>query len=134
MSRRVTLIPLLLMISLLFGAVPASAARSHTHLRVSPNPVTLKQRFTVTLTGATPGQALIFLATPSREGFGGGNMGTHRANAAGTVQFRYGPFKNKLDVGVWTVTVVRKGANAVARGAFKVVMPKKARKKKSHTS
>ena len=134
MSRRVHMIPLLLVISLLFGAVPVDAARPHAHLRVFPNPVTLKQRFTVTLTGATPGEALIFLATPSREGFGGGDMGTHRANTAGTIRFRYGPFTNKLDVGVWTVTVVRKGAKAVTRGAFKVVMPKKAKKKKSHTS
>jgi hypothetical protein len=133
MPQRVHLIPLLLGISLLFGAVPASAARSHAHLRVSPNPVKLKQRFTVTLTGAAPGETLAFLATPSREGFGGGNMGSHRANAAGTIQFRYGPFKNKLDVGVWTVTVVRKGT-AVTKGAFKVVMPKKAKKKKSHSS
>lgn len=134
MSRRAHLIPLLLVVLLLVGAVPVSAARSHARLRVSPNPVKLKQRFTVTLTGAAPGESLIFLATPSREGFGGGNMGTHRANAAGTVQFRYGPFKNKLDVGLWTVTVVRTGAKPLTKGAFKVVVPKKAKKKKSHTS
>jgi hypothetical protein len=132
MSRRLYAIPVLLFASLLAAAPPAAAAGSHAHLRVSPNPVTLKQRFTVTLTGATPGAALTFLATPEREGFGGGNMGTHRVSAAGTVQFRYGPFKNKLDVGHWTVTVVRKGAGTLTTGSFNVVMPRKT--KKHHTS
>jgi hypothetical protein len=131
MSRRLHLLPLLLAVTLLFGAVPA-AASTHAHLRFLPNPVKLKQRFTVTLTGARPGEMLTFLATPEREGFGGGNMGNHRANSAGTIQFHYGPFKNKMDVGHWTVTVVRKGTQ-VASATFKVVMPKKAkpaRKKK----
>jgi hypothetical protein len=85
----------------------------------------LKQRFTVTLTGATPGESLTFLATPDREGFGGGNMGVHRANAAGIIRFRYGPFKNKLDIGHWTVTVVRVGKGMVTKAALKVVLPKK---------
>jgi hypothetical protein len=127
MTRHIPLVAFLLAMVLGTGALPA-AASTHAHLRFSPNPIKLKQRMTVTLTGATPGQVLTFLATPSREGFGGGNMGNHRANAAGTIQFHYGPFKNKLDVGQWTVTVVRKGTR-VASGAFKVVMPKKAKPK-----
>jgi hypothetical protein len=131
MSPRVHFLPSLLLIALLAGSVPAFAARSHAHLRVMPNPVVLHQRFTVKLTGAKPHEALAFLATPSREGFGGGNMGTHRANAAGTISFRYGPFKKKLDVGHWTVTVVRKGAGAVTVSGFNVIAKPKA-KKKSH--
>jgi hypothetical protein len=125
MSRRLHLLPFLLAAALLFGALPVAAA-THAHLRISPNPVKLKQRFTVTLTGARPGEMLTFLATPEREGFGGGNMGNHHANAAGTIQFRYGPFNNKMDVGHWTVTVVRKGTQ-VTEASFRVIMPKKAR-------
>jgi hypothetical protein len=128
MTQRVRLLPVLVMIALLFGVLPVSAATSHAHLRFSPNPVKLKQRFTVTLTGASPGVMLTFLATPEREGFGGGNMGNHRASAAGIIKFQYGPFKNKLDVGHWTVTVVKKGKQ-VATASFKVVMPKKAKPK-----
>lgn len=126
MSRRFHLLPLLLAAALLIGALPAAAATTHAHLRISPNPVKLKQRFTVTLTGAKPGEMLTFLATPEREGFGGGNMGNHRANTAGTIQFRYGPFNNKMDVGHWTLTVVRKGTQVI-EGSFRVIMPKKAR-------
>lgn len=133
MSGRTRIFPLVLALTLLSGSVRVWAARAHAHLRFVPNPIALQQRFTVTLTGATPGESLTFLATPDREGFGGGNMGSHRANAGGTIQFRYGPFKNKMDVGLWTVTVVHKGTGAVTRGTFHVVMPKKARKK-SHTS
>jgi hypothetical protein len=74
-------------------------------LRVIPDPVALRQPWTISLLGVHAGYWFSFiLASRSVRTVSRRLMGRHRANAAGVVSFRYPPFTSFSDLGQWIVT------------------------------
>lgn len=131
MRYRRTPIVLLLGIALLSGASLASAALDHpaapaasrlARLIIKPNPVPIGRRIVVIMTGLNPGEPVQFTARRPRAGFGGGNMGTHRAGKDGTILFSYSGFTQQSDVGTWLITA-RRASGAILQVRLNVTEP-----------
>ncbi len=87
------------------GKAAAAPSAESVILRISPVRITLGQPFTLTLTGALPDADINFTERPLHStGFGGGIMGSYRADGHGRVEFTSPAFIQKDELGSWIVT------------------------------
>jgi hypothetical protein len=103
------------------GDAASERAGASITMRITPNPVALGGRFTVSVSGARVGQRLAFTMQPLHvAGFGGGIMGSHSADALGKIHFTYPAPTQRIDAGQWRLTAQAPGGGILAAATLTV--------------